>query len=51
MMTEDMEGTDRVTEGSCYLLGWLVFDEISSKSLVLTLPGMAGLEEEATKIT
>jgi hypothetical protein len=32
-------------------LGWLAFEEISSKSLILALPWMAGLEEEATKIT
>jgi len=46
MMTQDMERSDRVTEGSCDLFGWPVFDEIGAKSLVLTLPGMAGLEEE-----
>lgn len=50
-MTQDMERPDGVTEGSCDLLGWPVFDEVGAKSLVLTLLGMAGLEEETVNIT
>lgn len=50
MMTQDMEGPDGITEGSCDLFGWPVFDEVGAKSLVLTLPGMAGLEKEAADI-
>jgi hypothetical protein len=51
MMTQDMERPDGVTEGSCDLLGWPVFDEVGAKSLVLTLPGMAGFEEETADAT
>jgi hypothetical protein len=50
MMAEDMERPDRVTECPCNLLGRPVFDEVGPKGLILTLPGVAGLEEEAADI-
>ncbi len=47
MVAENMEGTWRVTEETSHFLGRLALQEISTEGLVLTLPGMAGLLEEA----
>jgi hypothetical protein len=49
-MTEHPEGSRRVAELGGYHVGGLVFDEISSQGLILSLLGQRGFEEKLSAV-
>ena len=51
VMTKDVEGVERVTEGARDLWGRPAFDEVGPQGFVLAVFGQAGFEEEAAELT
>jgi len=49
VMTKDVEGVERVTEGARDLRGRLAFDQVGAQGFVLAVFGQAGFEKEAAE--